>query len=207
MKHILEYEDHEIQDLLGSLNRVGQAKQYKGTLWAHFNIYRLFDDYWSHGSKYVCFLETDPFYGTGDEAKDNSIMLQHIQNGDFVRPKHPDAVSWASLRNGNQMAVDFLEKRKVQSLAKTCSTMDELMEQIRENLVRAQQYALRGQLNKTKYMYNEEAASKVLVYGFIAPIESDTLVTSWQKDPFKGSSAPQKYRSINYRSINYSNKP
>lgn len=31
MKHILEYEDHDIQDLLGDLEGIGQTKTYRGS--------------------------------------------------------------------------------------------------------------------------------------------------------------------------------
>jgi len=192
LRHLLEYDDSDIRDLMGDLKSVGHMKEYAGTLWARFNTYRLMDFYWSSSPEYMCFLKTDPFYGTGDEDRDNSIMLQKIQNGDFVRPKDPDARSWASLRAGNWMAVDFMEKSKIQSLAKTCSTMYELVDQIRENLVRAQQYALQGQLDKTRYMYSEKAASTVLVYGFLAPEGSPYLVTSNLDEPIL------KGNSINY---------
>jgi hypothetical protein len=192
MKYILEYDETDIRSLMGDLDRVGHMKSYVGTLWARFNTYRLMDSYWSSSPESVCFLKTEPFYGTGDEVKDNEIMLQKIQNGHFVRPKDPDARSWSSLKSGNWMAVDFLEKSKVQSLAKTCSTIDELLEEIRKNLVRAQQYALQGQLDKTRYMYSEEAASNVLVYGFLGPQGSPYLVTSNLDKPF------MKGTSINY---------
>ena len=189
LRHLLEYDDSDIRDLLGSMDRAGQTKNYVGTLWARFHTYRLLDDYWSKSPEYMCFLKTEPFYGTGDEDRDNSIMLQKIQSGNFFRPNDPDARSWASLKKGNPMVVDFLEKRKVQSLAKTCSTMDELVDQIRENLVRAQQYALQGQLDKVRHIYSEETASTVLVYGFLAPEGSPYLVTANLDEPIlKGSS-------------------
>jgi len=192
LRHILEYENHEIQDLMGDLDSVGQMKSYQGVLWARFNTYRLFNDYWSSNPEYVCFLKTEPIYATGDEFKDEALMLKAIQNGAFVRPKDPDARSWASLKAGNPMAVDFLEKRKVESLAKSCSTMGELIENLREDLVGAQQYALKGQLNKTRYMYSEDAASAVLVYGFLAPEGSPYLVTANLDKPILQGS------SINY---------
>lgn len=192
LRHLLEYDDSDIRDLMGDLKTVGHMKEYVGTLWARFNTYRLMDFYWSSSPEYVCFLKTDPIYVTGDETKDKALMLKVIQNGDFVRPKDPDARSWSSLRAGNWMVVDFLEKSKVQSLAKTCSTMDELLEEIRENLVRAQQYALKGQLDKTRYQYSEEAASNVLVYGFLGLEGSPYLVTSNLKEPI------QKGDDINY---------
>ena len=189
MKYILEYDEADIRSLMGDLDSVGHMKSYEGTLWARFNTYRLMDSYWSSSPESVCFLKTDPFYGTGDEDKDNAIMLQKIQSGNFVRPKDPDARSWSSLRAGNWMVVDHLEKSKVQSLAKTCSTIDELLEEIRQNLVRAQQYALKGQLDKTRYKYSEESASNVLVYGFLGPQGSPYLVTSnFYKPILKGAS-------------------
>jgi len=183
MKYILEYEDHEIRDLLGDLDRVGQTRNYVGTLWARFNTFRLGENYWSYNPEYVCFLKTDPIYGTGDEVKDKSLMLKAIQSGRFVRPKDPDARSWAFLQRGNPMAMGFLEKPKVQSLSKTCSTMDELLETIREDLVRSQKYALQDQMHQTKHWNSEEAASNVLVYGFLAPQGSPYLVTANLEEP------------------------
>ena len=193
LRHILVYENHEIQDLMGDLDSVGQMKSLQGVLWARFNTYRLMSDYWSSNPEFVCFLETKPIFATGDESKDEALMLKAIQNGDFVRPSNPDARSWASLRSGNKVAIDLLEKRRVQSLAKSCSTMGELIENLRENLVGAQRYALQGQLNKTRYLYSEDAASTVLVYGFIAPVGSLYLVTSDLDEPFeKGSGINHK---------------
>jgi hypothetical protein len=167
---------------------------YKGTLWAHFATYKLGSDYWSTFPVIICFLETDLFYGTGNEDKDKAIMLEKIQKGEFVRPNHPDARSWASLKNGNKVSFDLMEKRRVQSLAKSCTTIDELLQEMKEDLVRSQQYAFDGQLNKTKYPYNErETASTVLVYGFIGPQESPYLVTANLDKPFeKGSGINHK---------------
>ena len=192
MKYILEYDETDLRDLMGNLDSVGQMKSYKGTLWARFNTYRLMSDYWSYNPEIVCFLETEPFYGTGDENKDKTIMLEKIQKGEFVRPSHPDARSWASLKNGNKVAVDLIEKRRVQSLSKTCSTIDELLQEIKEGLVGSQQYALQGQLNKTRYPYSEETASDVFVYGFLGPQASPYLVTANLDNPF------QKGSGINY---------
>jgi hypothetical protein len=184
VKYILEYDETDIRSLMGDLDKVGHMKSYEGTLWALFNTFRLGEDHWSYNPESVCFLKTDPFYGTGDEDRDNAIMLQKIQSGHFVRPKDPDARSWASLQRGNPMAMGFLEKSKVQSLSKTCSTMDELIERIRESLVSSQQYALQGQMHKTRYWDSEESASRVLVYGFIAPVGSPYLKTFDMDKPF-----------------------
>jgi hypothetical protein len=192
LRHILEYDETDIRDLMGDLDSVGQMKSLQGTLWAHFNTFRLGEDYWSYNPESVCFLKTGPFYGTGDEDKDKAIMLQKIQSGDFVTPKDPDARSWAFLQENNPMAMGFLEKSKVQSLSKTSSTMDELLEAIREALVRSQKFALQGQMHKTRYWDSEEAASNVLVYGFLGPEGSPYLVAANLEKPF------QKGSGINY---------
>ena len=191
LRHILEYDETDIRDLMGDLDKVGQMKSYKGTLWARFNTYRLMSDYWSYNPEILCFLETEPFFGTGDENKDKTIMMEKIQKGEFKRSSHPDARSWTSLKNGNKVAVDLLEKRRIQSLSKSCTTIDELLQEIKEGLVRSQQYALQGQLHKTRYL-NEETASDVFVYGFLGPQESPYLVTANLDNPF------QKGSGINY---------
>ena len=192
MKYILEYDEADIRSLMGDLETVGQMKTYKGTLWAHFKTYKLGSGYWTYTPVIVCFLETDPFYGTGDEDKDKAIMFQKIQEGEFVRPSHPDARSWASLRSGNDVAIDLLEKRVIQSRSKTCSDIDDLIEELRESLVACQKFALEGQLYKTKYL-NEDAASTVLVYGFIGPEESPYLTTGELSLPFEKGSGINYY--------------
>jgi len=190
MKYILEYED--IEGLYGDLKSLGvTGKEMKGTLWAHFKTYRLYGNQWTKSPVIVCFLETEPFYGRGDEERDKAAMLQKIQRGEFKRPSHPDARSWDSLRRGNEIAIDLMEKSVVQSRAKTCSTMDDLLEELREAFVSSQEYALSenppmttsyGQ--ETLYSYN----STVLVYGFLGPQDSPYLVTVDLDKPFmKGS--------------------
>ena len=193
LRHILEYDEADLRDLMGDLNKVGQMNPYRGTLWAHFNTYRLFNDYWSTHPEILCFLETEPFFGTGDEDKDKAIMLQKIQRGEFKRPSHPDVRSWSSLRTGNKVAVDLMEKRRVQSLSKTCSTIDELLQEMKDVLVGSQKYALQGQLNRTRYPYSEEAASTVLVYGFIGPEGSPYLTTGELDLPFEKGSGINYY--------------
>lgn len=193
MKYILEYDETDLRDLMGDLDTIGHMKKFRGTLWAHFNTYKLGSDYWSASPVIVCFLETEPFYGTGEENKDKTIMLEMIQKGAFVRPKHPDARSWASLQSGNRVASGLMEKMSVQYLAKSCTTIDDLIESLRESLVDVQKYALRGQLNMTRYPYSEEAASTVLVYGFIGPEESPYLTTGELGLPFEKGSGINYY--------------
>jgi hypothetical protein len=198
LRHILEYEDHEIQDLMGDLETVGQMKSLQGTLWARFMTYKLDANYWSANPEIMCFLKTEPFYATGDHYhvdRDESIMLQKIQKGDFTRVLDPDARSYMSLKLGNPAAMEVLEKSNIQALAQTCTTIDQLTRKISQNLIEAQKSELtkEDQLMKTAYPNNLDAASNVLVYGFIAPVGSPYLKTFDMYKPFvKGSGINHK---------------
>jgi len=198
LRHILEYEDHEIQDLMGDLDSVGQMKSLQGTLWARFATYKLDDDYWSSSPEIMCFLKTEPFFSTGDHyhiERDESIMLQQIQKGDFDRVLDREARSYISLKLGNPAAMEVLESTNIQTLAQTCTNIDELTKKISQQLIGTQKAELTkaGQLSKTRYPFSEEAAASVLVYGFIAPVGSPYLVTSDLDEPFeKGSGINHK---------------
>ena len=198
LRHILEYEDHEIQDLMGDLDSVGQMKSLQGTLWARFATYKLDDDYWSYNPEIMCFLKTEPFFATGDHyhiERDESIMLQQIQKGDFDRVLDREARSYISLKLGNPAAMEVLESTNIQTLAQTCTNIDELTKKISQQLIGTQKAELTkaGQLSKTRYPSSEDAASTVLVYGFIAPVGSPYLVTFDLDKPFeKGSGINHK---------------
>lgn len=188
LRHILEYENHEIRDLMGDLDSVGAMNPYRGVLWARLATHRLMSNRWSSYPEYMCFLETEPIFATGGKSQDESLMLESIQNGTFVRPENPDARSWSSLRSGNKGLIDLLEKRNVQSLARTCSTMGELIEKLREGLVGAQKVALGVSWEKlfgVPWPDNLDAAASVLIYGFIAPEGSPYLDTFDMNEPFE----------------------
>ena len=198
LRHILEYEDHEIQDLMGDLDSVGQMKSLQGTLWARFATYKLDDDYWSYNPEIMCFLKTEPFFATGDYYhvdRDESIMLQQIQKGAFDRVLDPEARSYMALKVGNPAAMEVLEVTNIQSLAQSCTNIDQLTKRISHQLIETQKAELTkaGQLSKTRYPYSLESASSVLVYGFIAPVGSPYLVTFDLDKPFiKGSGINHK---------------
>jgi hypothetical protein len=195
LRHILEYEDHEIQDLMGDLDSVGQMKSLQGVLWARFTTYKLDVDYWSHNPEIMCFLKTEAIFGTGDENRDESIMLQKIQNGAFMRVLDLDARSYMSPQVGNPAAMEILEASNIQALAQTCTTIDQLTRRISQNLIETQKEELTkaGQLMKTVYPHNLDAAANVLVYGFIAPVGSPYLKTFDMTKPFvKGSGINHK---------------
>jgi hypothetical protein len=146
----------------------------------------------------MCFLKTELFFATGDYYhvdRDESIMLQKIQNGAFTRVLDLEARSQMTYRRGNPAAMEILEATNIQALAQTCTSMDELTRKISQQLIETQKAELAkpGQLRKTRYPYSEEAASSVLVYGFIAPVGSPYLVTFDLDKPFiKGSGINHK---------------
>ena len=120
MKHILEYDEADIRDLMGDLDSVGQMKSLQGTLWARFMTYKLDDDYWTSSPEIMCFLKTEPFYASGDHYhvdRDESIILQQIQKGAFTRVLDRDARSYISLKLGNPMAMGVLEPSNIQALS------------------------------------------------------------------------------------------
>ena len=84
MKHILEYEEHDLKDLLGDLEGIGQSKKVKASVWIEYLQGRS-----SHSIKRV--ILTDDFYATGDPDVDAKQVLQKIADGKFEYAE-PDKV-------------------------------------------------------------------------------------------------------------------
>jgi hypothetical protein len=76
MKHILEYDEADIRELIGDLRSVGQTKDAQFTLWFENKT-----NAQSHETFTV--LTTLPFATTGDEVKDSDIALKMIADGEF----------------------------------------------------------------------------------------------------------------------------
>jgi hypothetical protein len=76
MRHLLEYEDHDIKDLLGDMEGIGQAIPVKASIWIQYsdldNTYDAIKN-----------ITTDEFYATGDEDQDALAALQLIVDGKF----------------------------------------------------------------------------------------------------------------------------
>jgi hypothetical protein len=192
MKYLLEYRDR------GSLRGPRRSRFNEEVCW---NPLVCLQHLQTHGQLLVSdprslVLSKDSIYGTGNEVKDKALMLEAIQRGNFDLPNDPDDRAWSVLEAGNKGVTDFLEKKNLQSLAKTCSTVDELIQQIKENLIRIQKISLRGQLHMTRYPHREEDASRVYSYGFLAPVGSRYLDT----DNF---GQIRSGRSVDYTKVNY----
>ena len=76
MRHLLEYDEHDIKGLLGDLEGVGQAQKVRASIWVEYLEGRA-----SHSIKRV--ILTDDFYATGDPDKDAKQVLQKISEGKF----------------------------------------------------------------------------------------------------------------------------
>jgi len=76
MKHILEYEEHEIRDLLGDLEGVGQSRPVQTSIWL---------EYLYGKAPYAIskILTTEKFYASGDKDLDSSQVLRLISEGKF----------------------------------------------------------------------------------------------------------------------------
>lgn len=82
MKHLLEYEDHDIKDLLGDLEGIGQSKKVKASVWIEYLEGRASDCI-----KRV--ILTDEFYASGDRDADAKQVLQKIAGGEFEYSEPP----------------------------------------------------------------------------------------------------------------------
>ena len=76
MRHLLEYEDHDVRDLLGDLEGIGQANPAKASIWLQYVSKD--EDYDANK-----ILTTDVFYATGNEDQDALAALQLIADGKF----------------------------------------------------------------------------------------------------------------------------
>jgi hypothetical protein len=115
LRHILEYEDHEIQDLLGDLETVGLADKKAFSLWVSIPGFKFSTGYDRRLSILVALV--DPIWSAGSLERDKPKMLESLQEGRFTRP--PKAgLDWKTLegepnpqnpeRRRSQEAIRFL---------------------------------------------------------------------------------------------------
>lgn len=88
LKHILEYEDHEITDLLGDLETIGQAAKRTYSLWVSLPSF-MFNTGRPTGLHLLLALG-DPFWSRGSLKADEPLILDSLRKGDFTRPSLPD---------------------------------------------------------------------------------------------------------------------
>lgn len=94
LRHILEYEDHEIQDLLGDLETIGQATKRTYSLWVALPSFMTHTGY-TKKPKILIALGR-PFWSSGTLKEDMSQILKSLRSGDFTRPDLP-GMDWKTL--------------------------------------------------------------------------------------------------------------
>ena len=189
MKHILEYEDHDIQDLLGDLEGIGQTKVYRGALWASFNIFK-----YSWGLLHdedFCYLMTEPIFGTGDESRDKELVLKKIQNGEWTRPPFEREKNIYEL--GYSPIMEILSPKSLTDLSKGFTDLDAFSLQVGKALEEAQDtHISNGEIFRSGIL-NAGEAKRVRTFGFVAPEGEDCLSVGYNtgmglrtgKDPLK----------------------
>ena len=173
MKHILEYDNHDIQDLLGDLEGIGQTKVYRGALWVSFNVFkssgRLIHDV------DFCYLMTEPIFGTGDESRDKELALKKIQEGRWSRPPFDREEKIFGL--GYPEIIKILSPKSLTTLSMDFNDLDAFSLQVGKDLEEAQDtYISNGEIFKAGYL-NTREAKRVRTFGFVAP-EGDDCLTS-----------------------------
>ena len=185
MKHILEYEDHDIQDLMQDLEGIGQTKAYRGALWVNFNVFKSASRFF-HDVDF-CYLMTEPIFGTGDESRDKGLVLKKIQEGRWTRPPFDKEEKIFGL--GYSEIIKNLSENHLTTLSKGFTDLDAFSLQVEKALEEAQEiYISNGEIFKAGYL-NPREAKRVRTFGFVAP-EGDDCLTSGYTRYHSGSMDP-----------------
>ena len=170
LKHILEYEDHEIRDLLGDLETIGQTTNRTYSLWVEIPSFTYYNKYTNKLRVPVALGNS--FWSTGNLLKDQKTILDSLSKGDFVRPTIPSQ-DWSSLVSANpfdpedkwntdrirsRKAVEFLDKPSLQNFFKGQKgrTLGQALESLRKKFMSIR-YPLKD--------YRPPGGGVALVYG------------------------------------------
>jgi hypothetical protein len=110
MKYILEYEDHDIRDLMGDLEGVGLASKASFSLWVHIPHFTTEEGLDTRVDLPVAL--GNPFFSKGSLEADKPLILSSLQQGNFVRPDLPD-LDWKTLEGGPSTSLDRLSSGAV----------------------------------------------------------------------------------------------
>jgi len=185
MKHILEYENHDIQDLMQDLEGIGQTKAYRGALWVNFNVFKSANRFF-HDVDF-CYLMTEPIFGTGDESRDKGLVLKKIQEGRWTRP--PFDKEEKIFGSGYSEIIKNLSENHLTTLSKGFTDLDSFSLQVEKALEEAQEiYVSNAEIFKAGYL-NPREAKRVRTFGFVAP-EGDDCLTFGYTGYHSGSMDP-----------------
>ena len=80
MKHLLEYEDRDVRDLLGDLEKVGQSEKRVFSIWLF--VLEFHDDYGNKRSVFLPAAEGE-IWSTGNPKEDKALIYTKLKDGDF----------------------------------------------------------------------------------------------------------------------------
>jgi hypothetical protein len=122
LRHILEYEDHEIRDLLGDLETVGHADKKAFALWVRVSVPR----FYIVGSAEFMPALGNPFYSSGSLELDKPLILEALKQGKFTGlGNNLDPYKDETGLQKNQEVIEFLESPSLTQFFSGQKTLDE----------------------------------------------------------------------------------
>ena len=84
LRHILEYEDHEIEGLLGDLETIGLSTKGAYSLWVAVPSFTFPSGV--VGNLKLPLALGNPFWSNGSLREDRNLILSSLREGRFTRP-------------------------------------------------------------------------------------------------------------------------
>lgn len=163
MKHILEYEEHEIRGLLGDLEKIGQAKKVQAKVEINFSGYRRVSG--SVSTLDYNLIVTPPFWSTGTEEGDFRKTLSLIQSGEFETqfPKWMNPESIDAVKKGSPKITEKLEKESLVERSRKFTTLKEFLED------------LQMEVKELNIKYSRNKRNLVFLWAVVAPEGSSKI--------------------------------
>ena len=135
MRHIKLYEDYtdkELEDLLGDLASVGQAKEVKVSCWVDGCVPQQL----THPSWWTAYMEVfaiTVFPDRGTENANKEFALQKIRRGEFEQTLDTDDPRIS--KNVGPEVLEIVSKENVQKIASRVPTLYALLQEVKKELV------------------------------------------------------------------------
>jgi hypothetical protein len=121
LRHILEYEDHEIRDLLGDLETVGHADKKAFALWVRVSVPR----FYIVGSEEFMPALGNPFFSSGSLELDKPSILEALKQGRFTGLGIDSQDQEIVKSHKNRKVIEFLESPSLTQFFSGQKTLDE----------------------------------------------------------------------------------
>lgn len=135
MRHIKLYEDYtdkELEDLLGDLVSVGQAKEVRVSCWVEGSV----PQQQTHPSWWTVYMEVFAitiFPDRGSENANKEFALQKIRRGEFEQALETDDPRVS--KNAGPEVLEIVSKENVQKIAAEVPTLYELLQEVKKEIV------------------------------------------------------------------------